>query len=189
MIRGNGLCTIMLLINNQFVFTITIPILLEFAIFLFYCDSIYIINNEEAIDMGGTHDILGQKIRNLREDFDLTQKDLSQMIGLTPKMISFYENNQRTPPVDILIKLSQIFHVSIDYLLGIDTSSVSITPLTWKKVKNTFPNAVQLNDEEKDMLEYYQHLSLRDKRWIMGQIIDLQKKSEESPTQFKVTGK
>ena len=57
--------------------------------------------------------ILGNRIRNLREDNDLTQKELSAMIGLTPKMISFYENNQRTPPVDVLIKLAKIFNVTV----------------------------------------------------------------------------
>ena len=40
--------------------------------------------------------LLGKRIKSLREDHDLTQKELSLMIGLTPKMISFYENNQRT---------------------------------------------------------------------------------------------
>ena len=73
--------------------------------------------------MDENHNILGQRIRNLREDNDLTQRDLSQLIGLTPKMISFYENNQRTPPVDILLKLAKIFHVTTDYLLGNETVS------------------------------------------------------------------
>ena len=68
--------------------------------------------------MSSDLNILGNRIRNLREDHDLTQKELSLMIGLTPKMISFYENNQRTPPLDILLKLAKIFEVSVDYLIG-----------------------------------------------------------------------
>ncbi len=63
--------------------------------------------------------VLGNRIRSLREDQDLTQKELSTMIGLTPKMISFYENNQRTPPIDILLKISRIFDVDINYLVGL----------------------------------------------------------------------
>ena len=62
--------------------------------------------------------LLGQNIRELRIANNYTQEKLATKIGLTPKMISFYENNQRTPPADILIKLSNIFHVSTDYLLG-----------------------------------------------------------------------
>lgn len=62
---------------------------------------------------------LGNRIRELRKRQHWTQKELADHLGLTPKMISFYENNERTPPADILISLSQLFHASTDYLLGL----------------------------------------------------------------------
>lgn len=61
--------------------------------------------------------MLGKILRSLRESREYTQKDLATMIGLTPKMISFYEKEQRQPPIDVLLKLANIFHVSTDYLL------------------------------------------------------------------------
>ena len=126
------------------------------------------------------NEVLGQRIRNLREDRDLTQKKLSSMLGLTPKMISSYENNQRTPPIDVLVNLAKIFSVSADYLLGIDTpTQLPKKLLTWERVIVSFPNATILQNEDKDIIEYYQQLSLQDKRWIMGQMIDLIKKAEE----------
>lgn len=151
--------------------------------------------------MGSQSNILGNRIRDLRENKDLTQKELSEMIGLTPKMISFYENAQRTPPIDVLMKLAKIFNVSVDYLIGnhISDSSKNITIQEQnllqyyrafsnddKSAENKlgpitkyFPNAVILTDEETDLLEYYNELSVKDRRWIMGQIIDLIKKSDE----------
>lgn len=62
--------------------------------------------------------MISQRIRELRLANELTQKELSDYLGLTPKMISFYELGQRVPPSDILLKLAEKFQVSTDYLLG-----------------------------------------------------------------------
>ena len=68
---------------------------------------------------------IGQRIKQLRIESKLTQKELSQKLNLTPKMVSFYENNERTPPADILVKLATIFHVSTDFLLNISDKNSS----------------------------------------------------------------
>ncbi len=148
--------------------------------------------------------ILGNRIRHLRKDNDLTQKELSSMIGLTPKMISFYENNQRIPPADILIKFAKIFNVTVDYLLGSPSSDDmerSIEELNLLKyyrdksnnpnqksspdsISNFFPGAVYLKEEEWELIQYYTELSLKDRRWIMGQMINLIKKSNEKQTKL-----
>lgn len=65
---------------------------------------------------------IGKCIKQLRLSKYWTQKDLSKQLGLTPKMVSFYENDERIPPADILIKLSHIFNVSTDFLLGLSDS-------------------------------------------------------------------
>ena len=62
--------------------------------------------------------VIGTRIKELRIENSLTQKELADFLNLTPKMISFYELGQRTPPSDIIIKLSEKFGVSTDYLLG-----------------------------------------------------------------------
>lgn len=214
--------------------------------------------------------LLGNRLRNLREDADLTQKELAIKIGLTPKMISFYENDQRTPPADILIKLADIFNITVDYLLGrtstlnksllfgdrllyllsakdltkeefcntlgitnntfekwINNTSKSYSSyktkiekildipfalladedipynisemsiqdisllcyfhefqinsdkanLKWGPITKFFTNAHFVSDEEKELLYYYNQLSIRDRHWIIGQIIDLDKKA------------
>lgn len=65
--------------------------------------------------------MISQRIKELRLENKLTQKELSDFLGLTPKMISFYELGQRVPPSDIILKLADKFKVSTDYLLGNET--------------------------------------------------------------------
>lgn len=62
--------------------------------------------------------MIGKNIRKLRIEKGITQSSLSNYLGLTPKMISFYELGERFPPHDIIIKLADYFDVSTDYLLG-----------------------------------------------------------------------
>ena len=60
-----------------------------------------------------------KRIRDLREDHDLTQKELSKVLNCSQQVYSNYELGQRDIPSDILIKLSAFYKVSVDYILGI----------------------------------------------------------------------
>ena len=80
--------------------------------------------------------MISQRIKELRLENHLTQKELSDCIGLTPKMISFYELGQRVPPSDILLKLADKFQVSTDYLLGNDEPTASSKPSHTKRDMN-----------------------------------------------------
>ncbi|MBO5568124.1 MAG: helix-turn-helix transcriptional regulator [Clostridia bacterium] len=62
----------------------------------------------------------GQRLKELRKNAGLSQKQLGQLVGVTKSVISFYELQDRSPSPLVLIKLSGIFHVTTDYLLGID---------------------------------------------------------------------
>lgn len=62
--------------------------------------------------------MVGKIIRVLRLEKGITQNELSNYLGLTPKMVSFYELSERFPPYDIINKLADYFNVSTDYLLG-----------------------------------------------------------------------
>ncbi len=62
--------------------------------------------------------MVGKIIRKLRQEKGITQNELSNYLGLTPKMVSFYELGERFPPYDIINKLADYFEVSTDYLLG-----------------------------------------------------------------------
>ena len=60
-----------------------------------------------------------KRIRDLREDRDLTQKQMAQALNCSQQVYSNYELGQRDIPTDILIKLSAFYEVSTDYILGI----------------------------------------------------------------------
>ena len=60
-----------------------------------------------------------ERIRELREDRDITQKQLAQILHCSQQVYSNYELGQRDIPTDILIKLSKYYSVSVDYILGL----------------------------------------------------------------------
>ena len=60
-----------------------------------------------------------QRIRNLREDHDLKQKQVAEYLNCSQLVYSNYELGQRDIPTDILIRLSAFYNVSVDYLLGL----------------------------------------------------------------------
>ncbi len=64
----------------------------------------------------------GSKLKELRTQAGMTQQQLATLVGVTKSVISFYELRERAPSPDVLIKCAGIFHVSTDYLLGLDKS-------------------------------------------------------------------
>ncbi len=60
-----------------------------------------------------------RRIRDLREDHDLTQRRMSEILNCSQQVYSNYELGQRDIPTDILIKLSRFYGVSVDYILGL----------------------------------------------------------------------
>lgn len=58
-----------------------------------------------------------QRIRDLREDHDWTQRQMAEMLHITRSAYSAYENGANAFPIDVLIQLSHIYNTSIDYLL------------------------------------------------------------------------
>lgn len=58
------------------------------------------------------------RIKKLREEFKYTQQDLADKLNGSKSVIGLYENETRKPSMEVLIKLSEIFDCSIDYLLG-----------------------------------------------------------------------
>ncbi len=60
-----------------------------------------------------------RRIRDLREDHDLLQKDLAAYLQCTQVSYSHYELGKRDIPTDVLIRLAFFYKTSVDYLLGI----------------------------------------------------------------------
>lgn len=60
-----------------------------------------------------------ERIRNLREDADLTQAQMGEKINVPQRTYAYYENGERMVPPQVLAALAQYHHVSVDYLLGL----------------------------------------------------------------------
>ncbi len=63
---------------------------------------------------------LSKRIFELRKENNLSQFELAKLIGVTQKAIDFWEKGINEPKASYIIKLSQVFSVSADYLLGLE---------------------------------------------------------------------
>lgn len=73
---------------------------------------------------------MGNKLKSLRIEKKLTQKQVADQIGLAISAVSSYESGSRYPSYDVLVRLAHIFHVSTDYLLGMtDKRNIDVTGL------------------------------------------------------------
>ena len=95
----------------------------------------------------------GQRLKELRKNAGLSQKQLGQLIGVTKSVISFYELQDRSPSPLVLVKLSGVFHVSTDYLLGLDRrETIDIAGLSEKYVAMLQALAKHLREKNRSAL-------------------------------------
>lgn len=71
--------------------------------------------------------MLGSKIENLRKSRGLTQRELGELLGVSPSTIGMYEQNRRTPRGPILSLLAKVLDVSVDFLINEDSETVDTT--------------------------------------------------------------
>ena len=60
-----------------------------------------------------------RRLKDLREDNDLKQENISAVLQITRQQYGLYETGKRTIPIDLLIKLANYYNTSIDYLVGL----------------------------------------------------------------------
>ena len=87
---------------------------------------------------------MGDKLKALRLDSKLTQKQVAERIGLAISAVSSYESGSRYPSYEVLLKLAKMFHVSTDYLLGItEVRNIDVTGLNEEEI-NTISKLVDM---------------------------------------------
>ena len=80
--------------------------------------------------------MVADRIKALREQKGLTQTELSKLLGITRSSVNAWEMGISVPSTQYIVELANIFHVSTDYLLGINTSaSISVAGLTDKDIE------------------------------------------------------
>ncbi len=92
---------------------------------------------------------IGSKISELRKAKKWSQEDLAKKVGSSRVMIGNYERNSNTPSIDIILKITKVFDVSVDYLVGEGQLSTYD-----KEVLKRIEDIEHLPDEDKNHLFY-----------------------------------
>lgn len=88
--------------------------------------------------------MFGEKLKMLRQGQKLTQQQLADRIGVTKSLVCYYESGSRYPSYDILIKISNLFHTTTDYLLDKEkTRIIDVTGLSEEEI-NAITSLVEL---------------------------------------------
>lgn len=93
--------------------------------------------------------MLSDKLKELRKEKSLTQQDLANILDVTKGAIAMWETNKRTPDAETLLKLADVFSVSVDYLLDRETDSEEILKLA------LFNGAEGITDEMYDEVKQF----------------------------------
>lgn len=90
----------------------------------------------------------GQKLRAIRTENNLTQKDLAKMFKVSESAISMYERDEREPSFKFTNEVANRFNVTTDYLLGRTDEEQRGTSFAISKGVTDFLNAIELSDEQ-----------------------------------------
>lgn len=87
-----------------------------------------------------------QRLRDLREDCDKTQKEIADYLGIIQNQYHRYESGKREIPYHMVIRLAKYYKVSIDYIAGLTNDKIGLT-------KSAF------NDKETTLIRYFRELN------------------------------
>ncbi len=80
--------------------------------------------------------MIADRIKNLRISCGMTQSDLAKKLNITRSSVNAWEMGISTPSTAYVVELSQLFHVSTDYLLGLSTNvTLDVSQLTEKEIQ------------------------------------------------------
>lgn len=117
-----------------------------------------------------------ENLKSLRNFKQLTQKDLAKLLGLSPNCICEWEKSRSEPSISSIIKLSDIFDVSIDYLLGLEDD---FGVRTADAMHDTYTS------EEREIISKYRRLPDKIKKLIRDQLEVYGERSELLPDKNK----
>ena len=98
-----------------------------------------------------------QRLRDLREDSDKSQKEIAEMLFITQVQYHRYESGKREIPYHMVITLAKYYGVSLDYIAGITNDKLGLTHST-------------LNDKEVQIIKKYRKLSDENKGRILERL-------------------
>ena len=90
-----------------------------------------------------------ERFKKLRLDSGLKQAELGEKLGLSARVVGFYEKGERSPNLDTLVSIAKYFEVSTDYLLGLTNTPAANVPNSYDK------KIYALSKEDKQQLDLF----------------------------------
>ena len=126
--------------------------------------------------------MLGDRLRAIRKEYGLTQQNIADVLGVDRTTYTVYEGGSITPSPATLVKLSQIYNVTVGYLIGVEENHPELRKIPdekqEKKLLSSDPISL-LKKEEKELLLYFRVLSDAEKHKIIDEMKDLAQRSEK----------
>ena len=104
------------------------------------------------------------RIKLLREELNLTQQELADKLDSAKSTVAMYENESRKPSYEVLIKLSEIFGCSIDYIIGISNDRNNELNSNLLKIGLDMKNYNPPTEEQKKQIEDFAKFVLKDNK-------------------------
>ena len=124
--------------------------------------------------------MLGDRLRAIRKEHGLTQQNIADVLGIDRTTYTVYEGGSITPSPATLVKLSQIYNVTVGYLIGVEENHPELRKIPdekqEKKLLSSDPISL-LKKEEKELMLYFRVLSDAEKHKIIDEMKALAQRS------------
>ena len=124
--------------------------------------------------------MLGDRLRAIRKEHGLTQQNIADVLGVDRTTYTVYEGGSITPSPATLVKLSQIYNVTVGYLIGVEENHPELRKIPdekqEKKLLSSDPFSL-LKKEEKELMLYFRVLSDAEKHKIIDEMKTLAQRS------------
>lgn len=124
--------------------------------------------------------MLGDRLRAIRKEHGLTQQNIADVLGVDRTTYTVYEGGSITPSPATLVKLSQIYNVTVGYLIGVEENHPELRKIPEEKQREKLLSSDPislLKKEEKELLLYFRVLSDAEKHKIIDEMKDLAQRS------------
>ena len=121
---------------------------------------------------------LGESLRKVRIENNFTQKNIADVLGIDRTTYTYYETGSSNPSPKTLIALSQIYNVSVGYLMGIEEDRTVVRKTVPDPVVASDPISM-LKEKEKELLMYFRVLEDEQKKEVIELLKKLLKESKE----------
>lgn len=127
--------------------------------------------------------MIGERLRTIRKEHKLTQQNIADVLGIDRTTYTVYELGTTTPSPATLVKLSQIYNVTVGYLIGVEENNPEL-----RKSNKSFSAASTLNSdplsllekEEREILLYFRVLSPEEKEVVYKELKERAKKTKDN---------